>query len=354
MPDQPSSNDGASDAVVVSIAEYPSCGNLLRSLPGAAKDSQRVRSWLTAHAPGIDLIDLSWPRSQGGSAQDIWNHFELEGLMHSMVVNGQQKMKDRLFVYISGHGRSTVRNPAMPAVYCAQHTRQIPDLFAPAGWIPVLTAGRLYREYIFFFDCCNEAQPGQPPPAPSIELKYRDDVPSVLVVAACSPNQEALETDTGGVFTEVLLEALSGSAGSPGSDWVTAAAVVDYLKENVPMRANKRKPGHSQTPKEWFDPTLHADLMSFRLFHREIVNSIDVSAVVDGHPPADIEVLGFDLKPVGALSSGGSSAALLQGVFPGKYLLRGRNDGWQQGIRVKTSIGDDGSVSHIVERIVLG
>lgn len=353
MPDQPS-NNVASDAVVVSIAEYPYCGGLLRSLPGAAKDSQRVRNWLTSHAPGIDLTDLSWPSSQAGGAQDPWNRYKLDGVMQDLFVDGLQKMKDRLFVYISGHGRSTVQDPAMPAVYCAQYTRLIPDLFAPAGWIRLFAAAPLYREYLFFFDCCNEAQPGQPPPAPAIEIKYRDDHPSVLVVAACSPNQQALETATGGVFTEVLLEALSGSAGSPGSDWVTAGAVVDYLKENVPIRANEKKPGHGQTPKEWFDSTLHADLKSFRLFQREKITSIDVSTVVDGHAPADIGVLGFDLDPVGALSSGGGGAALLEGVFPGRYVLRGRNDGWQQGIRVKTSVSDDGSVSHVVERIALG
>jgi hypothetical protein len=176
----------------------------------------------------------------------------------------------------------------------------------------------------------------------------------VLVVAACSPNQQALESGTGGVFTEVLLEALSGSAGSPGAEWVTAGAVVDYLKENVPIRANQRKPGHGQTPKEWFDSTLHADLKSFRLFQREKIISIDVSAVVGGHAPPDIEVLGFDLEPVGALSSGGGATALLQGVFPGKYVLRDRNDGWQQGVRVKTQVSDDGSVSHVVEQIAFG
>jgi hypothetical protein len=324
---------------------------LLPPLPGATRDSTRVGRFISANTTGITVEDVCWPPRQPppGGAPRPWNKFRLDGLMRGYVDIGMQQMQDRLFVYISGHARSTVQDPAMPALYCASHSRNVPDLFAPAGWIRLLTAAALYREYLFFFDCCNDMQPGQVPQPPPLELKYRDDTPSVLVVAACAPNQQAVETDKGGVFTDVLLEALSGSAGGTGED-VTAKEVVDYVKEWVPKRAEALEHGRVQTPKEWFDPGMHGDLAGFRLFKRPKV-LVDVGPLLEGRLAADVEVLGADLEPAGALTAGAGAAVQLQDVYPGKYVLRARSGDWRRVVLVKTTVDDSGQVTPVVEPV---
>lgn len=349
MPDVPA-NDIASDALVVSIGVYPNSGGLLRPLPGATRDGARVRNWVHAHAPAMGIQEVVWPPLPGHEQEQPWNRYRLDGSMHDFICRGLQKMRGRLFVYISGHGRSTVQEPAMPAFYCAQHCRSLPDLFAPAGWIRLLTVAPIYREYLFFFDCCNEWQPGQIPVPPQIEVPYRADKPSVLVVAACMPNQQALETDRGGVFTDVLLEALSGSAGPQGAN-VTARDVVSYLKENVPIRAESLKHGHAQTPKEWFDSGLHADLETFNLFQRQKV-SVEVAALVPAHV-IEVDVLDADLEAIGTLAREPGGSMTLRDVFPGKYVLRACAIDWRQAVLVKTVIDERGNVAAIAVPMVV-
>jgi hypothetical protein len=269
--------------------------------------------------------------------------------MRTLLEQTEPGMRDRLFVYFSGHGRSNIAQPAMPAVYCAQHSRKRPDLFLSFNWIPLLTVEPAYKEYLFFFDCCNDYQTDPLPMAIIPDIEPRTDHPSVLLVTAAQPGEQALESDDGGLFTDVLLEALSGSAGSPDSNVVTAAELVNYLKEFVPERAKQLKPGHEQRPKVWFDSDQHADLKGYVLFHRDNVTGVDVSAVLQGHAVADVDVLSFDLKPLTNLVNGPGGAATLEGVYPGRYVLKARNDNWVQAIRITTPVNADGKAKYRVE-----
>ena len=241
----------------------------------------------------------------------------------------------------------------MPAVYCAQHSRKRPDLFFSFNWIPLLTVEPAYKEYLFFFDCCNDFQTDPLPPAIIPDVDPRTDHPSVLLVTAAQPGEQALESDDGGLFTDVLLEALSGSAGSPTSNVVTAADLVNYLKEFVPERAKQRKPGHEQRPKVWFDSDQHADLKDYVLFKRDKITGVDVSPVLNGHAVADVDVT--ELRP-SACSQPGQRARRsgdARGRFPGRYVLKGRNDDWVQAIRVTTPVNGDGTVKYRVDPIQL-
>lgn len=338
----------ACDAVIVSVADYPNSSKLLRALPGAARDRQRMCSWLQSQKDHVDIEDFAWPPAPppaAGVKAEPWNRQGVEAKMQKLLVSGLHATRHRLLFYASAHGMSVPASPAMPAVYCASHFSTVPDLFLSSGWVPQLTAAPIYDEYLCFFDCCNEWQPGTLPVFQPLNLPGRSNPPRVLVVAACRPGQQALDTPTGGVFTDVLLEALSGSAGAPGSASVTAADVLDYLKENVPVRAAQVKPGHVQTPVEWSDPNWQSDLSAFVLFDRATVGRVDVTALLAGHDPADVEVLGSDLEPAGAVIAQPAGGACLPELFPGKYVLRSKANGWRQAIRLKTTVADDGSVS---------
>jgi hypothetical protein len=334
------------DAVVVSVADYPMSNKLLRSLPGAARDSQRMNQWLQSQQD-VRIQNFAWPQAPAAGAAGPpppWNSRGVEATMHQLLLQGLHQTQDRLFFYASAHGMSVPASPAMPAVFCASHYSRFPDLFLSSGWVPQFTSASAYNEYLCFFDCCNDWQPGTLPIFQALNLPPREDPPRVLVVAACKPGQQALDTPTGGVFTDVLLEALTGSAGAPGKTPVTAADIVAYLKEVVPLRAAQAKPGHVQTPVEWVDPNGHVDLNAFVLFQRAPVHAVDVTALLAGNNPAGVEVQSSDLEPAGMLQAGPAGQALLPPLLPGKYVLRAKAAGWKQAIRLKTTVGDDGTI----------
>lgn len=341
-----------SDALLVTIGEFPASNGVLRALPGATKDGHRVANWLRVHAPGIEVIPLCWPPDPPKPDLKPINRGAVESEITNLLTETSAAMRDRLFVYFSGHGRANIAQPAFPAVYCAQHRRSLPDLFFSLSWIPLLISMPAYREYLFFFDCCNDNQTDQLPPVQIPDVDQRADRPSVLVVTAAQPGEQAIESATGGLFTDVLLEALSGSAGSPDSDVVTAAHLVDYLKEVVPIRAKEIDPTRTQRPKSWFDSDQHADLASYRLFQRATVN-VDVSPLLNGHAAADIEVFDFKFQPVSGLTIGAAGGAILDGVLPGQYLLKGRNNGWVQAFKVRTPVDADGNVKPVAEAMQL-
>ena len=345
----------ATDAVIVSVADYPSGSRLLRALPGAARDSQRMHKWLESNANGVTIKDFAWPPSPppaAGAAALPWNRLSIEATMQQLLVSGLQKTRHRLFFYASAHGMSVPSNPSMPAVFCASHwPSTAPDLFLSSGWVPQFTGAPIYDEYLCFFDCCNEWQPGTLPVFQPLNLPPRPALARVLVVAACKPGEQALDTPTGGVFTDVLLEALSGSAGRPGTAQVTAADVVAYLKENVPIRAAQVQQGHVQTPVEWVDPNAHVDPNTFVLFDRLPVSGVDVTALLGGRNAADVQVLDAELAPAGAVQAGPGGKAVLPTLYAGKYVLRSVADGWKQTVRLKTTVADDGSAAPRVEAL---
>lgn len=340
------------DAVILSVADYPSGRPLLRALPGAARDRHRVNKWLHQWQPGnVRVDDFSWPPPPNPPqlVGPPWNRLSVEAKLQQLLVDGLRNPRERMFFYVSAHGMSVPANPAMPAVFCASHWPMVPDLFVSSGWVPQFTGAPVYDEYLCFFDCCNEWQPGALPAFQPLNLPPRANPPRVLVVAACKPGEQALDTLAGGVFTDVLLEALSGSAGALHATQVTAADVVAYLKENVPIRAAQVKPGHVQTPVEWVDANAHVSLASFLLYVRQPLTDADVSALLAGRAPASVEVLDATLAPVGTVQLGAGGRALLPPLLGGKYVLRNAAEGWKLSVRLKTSVADDGSVEPVVE-----
>jgi hypothetical protein len=76
-----------------------------------------------------------------------------------------------------------------------------------------------------------------------------------------------------------------------------------------------------------------------------------VSSLLDGHAAGDVDVLGFGLQPVTTLVNGAGGAATLEGVYPGRYVLKGRNDSWMQTIRITTPVEADGTVKFKAEAL---
>lgn len=340
------------DALLVTIGEFPNSSGMLRALPGTPEDGRRVRNWLGAHARDVNVIAMAWPPDDPAPGLRPLNKSTIESRITDLLTETSSGMRDRLFVYVSGHGRFSITQPAMPALYCAQHRRDLPDLFCSFNWIPLLTFMPAYREYLFFFDCCNDFQTDSLPAQIIPDIVPRSDRPSVLLVTAAQPGEQAVELASGGLFTDVLLEAMSGSAGTAGSDQITAANLVDYLKEVVPQRARAVDKDRIQRPKVWFDSDLHADLTSFNLCGRNKV-SVEIGALLGGRTAAQLDVLDFRLEPVAAVTAGANGAAMVIDVFPGQYVLRDRGSDWVQAIRIRTTVVADGRVEPVAEAVAL-
>lgn len=345
----------STDALLVSVADYPNADGALRSLPGVAKDNARVRNWIKQYAPDAEMRDLCWPPGQD-DPKELFSASKVEDAVKVLAARATAQPRDRLFVYFSGHGLQKPTQPAFPALYCALHNRSMPDLFPSYFWLPALTVLPAYRQYLIFLDCCNDDQTDPLPVEPNVRLPLRadEDRPSVLVITAAQPNQQALEDANGGLFTSVLLEAMSGSAGAPDSDVVTAADVVNYVKEVVPIRANAMRPGKTQLPREWHDER-HIPLKDFILFHRSKVEGVAVGHLLDGRAPADIEVLNGALDPVGVMSVDAvTQQPIVGGFYPGQYVLRDRNDAnWLKAIRIRTPVDETGKVTPLAEPVTL-
>lgn len=339
----------STDVVIVEVSDYPYSGGRLNKLPGTVRDGLRMRNWLRTQAPAAKIQNFSWPLAASPDAL-AWNATSVSATLESLLRDGLDEPRRRLILYASAHGRFMSSSPPIPAVFCPSHRVKFPDLLAAGDWVRNLTGAPSYDEYLCFFDCCNDPYLGPVPFLPPLNMQPRDGQPRVLAMAACEPAQQALSHgQNGGVFTDVLLEALSGSAGTSTTGAVTAADIVAYVKENVPPRAAQLRAGHVQRPIEWLDPYAHQKLDSFELFQRQAVSGVDVRALLQGHSADGTEVLAHDLSVVGALQAGADGAAVLPTLLPGKYVLRHAAGAWHQTIRVKTAVQDDGSVVALAE-----
>ena len=113
------------DAVIVSVANYPRSNHLLRALPGAAHDRLRMQNWLESSGKGVSIKNFSWPpvlpavaaaTDAGDADVEPWNRLSIEATMQQLLASGLNKTRDRLFFYASAHGLSAPSSPAMPAV----------------------------------------------------------------------------------------------------------------------------------------------------------------------------------------------------------------------------------------------
>lgn len=332
------------DALIVTVGEYPCSDNQLQGLRGVIEDGKRVSNWLKQSHPNFKVTALPWPDPDPDPDSVPWSCSEVEGSFKKCLVRTKPKVRDRLFVYFAGHGKLNLDRTPVPFLYCPQHSKRYPDLFPTFAWVSALTAEKAYKEYLFFLDCCNTNTYDPPPHIFAPSISSRSDHPGVLLITAALPTQKSVENDKGGAFTRVLLEALSGSAGSPDSPDVTAQDVVNYLKEFVPKRAKDINPAATQTPVEWFDPYMHADIKTFVIFKRKMVNGVDVTHLLEGRAATDVDLLrGLDLQPAGKLVASVGGTVTVEDVYPGPYVLRATGD-WNRCIRIYTSVDDDGSV----------
>lgn len=335
------------DALLVTIEEYPAANNMLPRLPGAVQDGNRVNEWLIKSFPKPTITFLPWPASSPALAP--WGSKVIEDYCKNSLMRSQSEKRDRLFFYFAGHGKLNTDRTPIPFLYCPQHSTRYADLFPTSSWVSLLTTEKAYKEYLFFLDCCNTDTYDPPPQIFAPSIASRDDKPCVLLITAALPTQKSVENNQGGAFTRVLLEALSGSAGSPDSPNVTAQDVVNYLKEFVPKRAKDINPAATQTPVEWFDPYMHADIKAFVIFKREMVSGVDVTHLLEGRAATDVDLLrGLDLQPAGKLVASVDGKVTVEDVYPGPYVLRAPGD-WNRSIRIYTNVDDDGSVKWLAE-----
>lgn len=233
---------------------------------------------------GIDVyMDVRIPRLQCAArdAEVLSSMFESIGVTTSLLLNRRATTvairraltalarsvsdDDTAIVYFSGHGakeRLQLKNSSLALTpYVVAFDATVDDLIATS--IPMEEIGRLLglipcRNVLFFFDSCysgaiasartftlpgvKAAERGAPV-FPQISGEGR------IVLAASQEYEPAFEDpNTGhGVFTEYLIEALSGEAAPNESEAVSLASIFTHLQVKVPDKT-KRLFSQAQKP----------------------------------------------------------------------------------------------------------
>lgn len=217
----------------------------------------------------------------GRDAQEMSDLFEGIGADVSLILNSQATLvtmkralwglsrrvdiNDTAVVYYAGHGaRPSVprRNAVSTTVPCLLPYDAYHDDLVATG-IAMDELGRCFesiacKRVLFLFDSCYSgavvsgrafASPGERASAPESPVLPTIAGEGTVILAASQEYEPAFEDrDTGhGVFTEFLIEALSGKAAQSNEDGVSLDAVQKYLQEHVSFKT-RRKFSNPQTP----------------------------------------------------------------------------------------------------------
>lgn len=203
-------------ALVVGINAYPTA-----PLNGCVKDAERIGRLLSKHAdgaPNFDVIELLGTSTPSTSPID-------KTTLKSAILRLFEQSADVALLYFSGHGMPT----AVGGYLVSSDAKKYDEGVAMAEVLAAVNNSPV-REAIILLDCCHSGQFGQVPSvAPTDRTMLRD---GVCIVVASRPDEAALETKDGGVFTQLVCDALEGGAADPLGR-VTAASIYAYVDQSL-------------------------------------------------------------------------------------------------------------------------
>lgn len=238
-------------AVVVGINRYPG----IRDLGKPRKDAQGFRDWLISEEGGRvpeenvrpleatddeerTFLDALGSRPRGDELEkDLVR-------IHEMQKAGLEKdpsgwYRSRLYVYVSGHGIAPADGVGAYQFADADPRRDYWDhaeFSALKEWYEKTV---LFREVIFFADCCRERRPFAPGYKPKFGMPRENYGPSMECVLAYATEYggKAFEApddeveSTYGFFTAALLEGLKGGAANPDTGEILSSALATYVQD---------------------------------------------------------------------------------------------------------------------------
>lgn len=201
-------------ALIVGIDYYGS----IQSLHGAANDAYNVKSVLDRHADGT--TNFTQPKLMVATCPDTAvTRAELREAVQELF----RDKVDIALLYFSGHGYIDSAGGFLCASDCVDghDGLALAEVMTFASQSPA-------ENKIIILDCCHSGGAGSNPIAPAF-AEIKD---GVTILTASTAKQYSMESNGSGVYTNLLVDALSGAAANLVGD-VTPGSVYAHVDQSL-------------------------------------------------------------------------------------------------------------------------
>lgn len=201
-------------ALVVGVNDYS-----FAPLNGCVEDANRMAELLRNHhdgEPNFDVESITVESDGNGSL----TRAELKAAVSRLL----DQPADLALLYFSGHGAATDYGGYLVTTDARENDEGMPmsDILAAVQKSPV-------SEVVVLLDCCHAGQLGQLAALGNQQAVMRE---GMSLVVAARASEAAMEGVGGGVFTQLVCDALAGGAADPLGR-VTAASVYAYVDQSL-------------------------------------------------------------------------------------------------------------------------
>jgi hypothetical protein len=200
-------------ALVVGINEYPNA-----RLNGCVPDAERIAALLANHHDGTPNFDVQTILVDSGGPT------LKKSCLKEAITTLLQQPASLALLYFSGHGTSTEMGG-----YLVTPDATAYDEGVSMAEVLTLVNNSPVGEVVVLLDCCHSGLFGKLPGATNKQLVLRDDA---CLMVASRGEEAAMETAKGGVFTQLVCDALEGGGADPLGR-VTAAAMYAYVDQSL-------------------------------------------------------------------------------------------------------------------------
>lgn len=210
-------------ALAVGINHYPLASAVLPSLHGAVRDAVKFHQWVLketgGHVPEGHTLLLTSPEDPASLPRPRPFHEELQTFFGNLRVELRRNSGRRLYMYLSGHGISSVGTESFHNAALVMADSSPPDAwtsFTGNVWARAIQATRYFEEVVLIMDCCRDVMNEVPVDRPNFGMTTSESKDSRLVeIYAARWASKAREGEFGepkekqGIFTHSLLEVLN-------------------------------------------------------------------------------------------------------------------------------------------------
>ena len=200
-------------ALVVGVDYYAH----IKPLSGAVNDAHAVNAMLARHADGSINFGTRLVVSNGTS--DLLSRSDLKEAIRQLFADEGEVA----FLYFAGHGYVETTGGYLCAGDC-----QTGDDGVSLSEIMTLANQSKFRNKVIILDSCHSGALGNRP----TEVSMAEIGAGVTVLTASTKDQYAMEEGGGGVFTNLLVDALGGAAANLIGD-VTPGGVYAHIDQSL-------------------------------------------------------------------------------------------------------------------------
>jgi uncharacterized caspase-like protein len=182
-------------ALCVGIDQYG-----IGSLNGCVNDAQRMTTVLEKHQDGSPNFDCRTLVARQGGVNDAVTCSILSDHLERLFTDSA----DVALFHFSGHG--TINN--LDGYLVTQDAKKYSEGVAMSNVLKLANDSKA-REVVILLDCCFSGQLGNLPAVDNTKVFLRE---GISILTAGRGDQVSVETDGGGVFTSLVVDALEGGA----------------------------------------------------------------------------------------------------------------------------------------------